>query len=225
MRFHNMLNKFAAFVTAVTVAATCAAPAFAADTQIDTTKKGSISVTMKTKEKVVSGGELTIYQVAKIQNDNGTYSYVYTNGFENCGVTLGDLTDSKLASKLEAKISSSAEKTTKTVGSDGTVKFENLSTGLYLCVQTKAASGYNKVSSFVVSVPLKEDGAWVYDVNASPKVETVTTPTTPNKPTTPDNGTLPKTGQLDWPIPILSVAGLLLCAFGWKMRKESTNEA
>lgn len=41
------------------------------------------------------------------------------------------------------------------------------------------------------------------------------TPTTPDNKKNPTDETLPKTGQLNWPIPILTISGLLLVGLGW----------
>ena len=100
-------KQLAALLLAVALAAACAAPAFAAATaaSIELTRKGSITVTLRDSESgsAVSGGKLTLYQVASISRQNGNLSYDYTNGFENCGVSLGDLSESDLARTLDDK--------------------------------------------------------------------------------------------------------------------------
>lgn len=144
------------------------------------------------------------------------------------------------------------------VDNDGNAVFEDLELGLYLVAQTKASAGYKAVNPFLVSLPLAEDGQWLYDVDASPKVgaytpETPETPDTPSTPVSPDspstpatpdspdvpnepstpadtdtpaqpgrpaNPALPKTGQLNWPVPVMAVSGLLLFAFGWALDRR-----
>lgn len=197
----------------------------AAENTPDVTRKGSVSITLRDKvnNKAVSGGEITLYQVAALTDSNHAWNYQYVNGFENCTIKLGNLQDSALAGKLESKLSASVKGTAKTVDDAGKVSYTNLDTGLYLLVQTKASEGYEKISSFLVSVPLKTDGKWVYDVDASPKVETISqiTPTVTKVPDTPGNsgGRLPQTGQLDWPIPLLCICGMLVFAAGWVLKK------
>jgi LPXTG-motif cell wall-anchored protein len=47
-------------------------------------------------------------------------------------------------------------------------------------------------------------------------------PTT-NKTTTTSTTTaakLPQTGQLNWPVPVLAMAGFLLMALGYRLRRE-----
>lgn len=196
--------------------------AFAASPAPDLTKKGSITLTLRDgSKKAVPGGEMTLCQVAAITEENGGLSYAWVNGFEDCGLSPDNPDDAALARQLEQKRTDHTNQTTLTIGADGTVLFSELSPGLYLLVQTKAASGYNPVSSFLVSVPMQSDGTYIYEVNASPKVETVSqTPQTPKKTDTPRPSVLPKTGQLNWPVPILTVGGLLLFALGWSLSKR-----
>ena len=198
---------------------------YAAEDLPNLDKTGSISVTLldKKNQKTVGGGEMTLYQVASAKAEDGSFGYEYVNGFEECGIQLNNLADSELAGKLESKLSDSAKGITKNIDTNGNVKYTNLSTGLYLLIQTKESTGYSKVKSFLVSVPLKEGGVWIYDVDATPKVGTITS-TQPNVPKTPNTysnigGKLPQTGQLDWPIPVLSIAGMLLFSIGWMLRK------
>ena len=139
-------KQLAALLLAVALAAACAAPAFAAATavSIELTRKGSITVTLRDSESgsAVSGGKLTLYQVASISRQNGNLSYDYTNGFENCGVSLGDLSESDLARTLDDKRPASSKGETLTVDTDGRAVFSRLPLGLYLVVQSSASSGY-----------------------------------------------------------------------------------
>lgn len=48
------------------------------------------------------------------------------------------------------------------------------------------------------------------------------TPSDLSSPSSPSSPALPQTGQLNWPIPVLAVADILLFAFGWLMRRERT---
>ena len=105
----------------------------------------------------------------------------------------------------------------------------------------KAVGGFEAVSPFLVSVPMFENGSYVYDVNAEPKLSALTK----NHVTDPGTsgggsssggsssgsgssgaaGTLPQTGQLNWPIPVLSAAGLCLFFLGWMLRYSRQRKA
>lgn len=213
-------KKLPAILCALLLVLATALTAAANDEWIDLSRTGSVTVTLKNQSgQTLSGGSLTVYQVADVAVDDGNLSFAYTNGFEHCGIELGDLSDSTLAGKLENKLSASAAGTDASVGANGTVKFSDLKLGLYLVVQKEACTGYAPVSSFLVSVPMTEDGTYIYDVDASPKVSAPVsvTPTPTAPPVTPN---LPYTGQLTWPVPVLTISGLLLFAFGWSLRRK-----
>lgn len=213
----------------------------------DLSKKGSVTVTMKYEDKLISGGEITLYPIANAVYHNGDYSYEYTNGFENCGIELGNLQDTTLASQLEGKITASTQSVTQTVGENGQALFSDLTPGLYLLRQTKGSNGYLIINSFLVSVPRQEGETWIYDVDAAPKMEVSylpdreggesepetekTTETESESETNPSHSgtttssgssgsSLPQTGQLDWPIPVLAVMGLFLILAGVYLMKE-----
>lgn len=216
-------KRLLALFTTVMVLCTMSVAAFAHDVP-DISKKGSIQITMQQGKTVVSGGNLTLYRVGAVSENDGNYSFVLTGDFKDCGASLDKLQSNELANKLaQYAANKKLTGTTKEIGKDGTASFTDLELGLYLLVQNKAATGYNKVDSFLVTVPMLENGKYIYDVNASPKVEVKpnpTTPTTPStqKPSTPSSSTLPKTGQLNWPVPILVVSGLVLFSIGWMLR-------
>ncbi len=279
MKRTDFKKHAAALLLGLVLLAACALPTFATSANIKLTdghgnpNTGSIHVNLydSTNNKALSGGELTVYRVAEVQRKNGNLSFEYCGDFDGCAIELGDLTDSTLAGQLQEYLSDNAEGTVREVDANGNVNFDDLELGLYLVVQTKASKGYKPVNSFLVSLPMAEDGEWNYEVDASPKVGAYTpepetppsppntpdkpdkpnTPDTPENPDNPDNpvspgnpdnpvapGTpdnpeapgspdnpvlpghpdhpvLPQTGQLNWPIPVMAVSGMLLFAYGW----------
>lgn len=274
----SIRKRLAAVLAALTLLVWCAAPAFALEV-VDLSRTGSIKVSLYDSEtsEAVGGGTLTLYRVAKVQKDNANLSFVYTNGFEDCGVELGDLSEGELAGRLAEKIAATAESTTVEISDFGTAEFGDLEVGLYLVVQTTAAENYNVINPFLVSVPIQENGSYVYDVDALPKVGTAAkktpeppgtpdTPDTPDKPEeenpntpvapgpdnpdgwvlgangekiylnpeapSPDNPNghvmgahgLPQTGQLNWPIPVLAVTGVVLVAAGIRLKKGNRKD-
>lgn len=195
----------------------------------DLTQTGSIEITMHAGDTNVGGGTLTLYRVGEVHEDDGNYSFLPTGDFADCGESFDDLSSHDLADRLADYASDhSVEGTAATVGSDGKVSFGDLELGLYLVVQKEAAEGYNKANPFLVSVPKLENGAYDYTVEATPKVElTPAPPDEPDEPDKPDGPNLPQTGQLNWPVPVLTVAGLGLFAVGFKLfssRKKENDE-
>ena len=284
MKRTDFKKHTAALLLGLVLLAACALPAFATSANIKLTdghgnpNTGSIHVNLydSTNNKALSGGELTVYRVAEVQRKNGNLSFEYCGDFDGCAIELGDLTDSTLAGQLQEYLSDNAEGTVREVDANGNVNFDDLELGLYLVVQTKASKGYKPVNSFLVSLPMAEDGKWNYAVDASPKVGAYTptkpdtpptpptppTPDYPDTPTPPDNPDnpvfpgkpdnpvapghpdhpvapgnpdspvlpghpdnpvmtgLPQTGQLNWPVPVLAVSGVVLFAFGWALDRK-----
>lgn len=131
------------------------------------------------------GGALTVYKVADVARTNGDLHFVYTADFTGCGIALGDLTDSTLASRLEAKLPARAVGTTHKISEQGIVSFDALPLGLYLVVQTENSKGYEAINSFLVSLPMADESGWRYTVDATPKVGAPTQEVTPPEPETP----------------------------------------
>lgn len=182
----------------------------------DYDRLGSISITMTYRDKVVSGGTLTLYRVADVHVDGGNHSFAYTEEFAGCEIPLEDLSKSDLPAAL-AKIvkDNSLKGITKTIDKKGKVSFDDLELGLYLLVQLKAAPGYKTVSPFLVSVPGKDGGSYIYDVDGSPKLSLEPAPTNPSTPTeTTKPPTIPQTGQNKWQVPVLAIGGLFLLGLG-----------
>lgn len=222
MRFFRRLLSL---LTAAFLLCGMSAAAFAHEVpELD--QKGSISITMKKGTAVVSGGSLTLYRVGEVWEEDGNYRFRPTGDFAGFDQPLEDVQSAELAGALaDYAKAHDLTGTTKEVGLDGKLSFPELELGLYLLVQNKAAQGYSKAEPFLVTVPMREEGRYIYDVDASPKVEVEQekTPTPPNTPNTPKPGTpgqtrLPQTGQLNWPVPVLVVLGLSLFSIGWMLR-------
>lgn len=276
--------------------------------EIDLQRTGSVSVTLRDGNAPVPGGIFTLYHVADIAEVSGRLEYRFLEAFTGCGAELSDIHAEGLAEHLAVYASANGVTgTTKTAGANGRVTFPNLELGLYLIVQEGRPAGYYGVAPFLVSVPLEGETGWVYQVDASPKVQpqpdqpddekltvkkvwrggsdhrpesvtvqllrdgevfdtvvlsqengwryswegldssfrwtvveaqvpegctveystagmtitiTNTLPGKPEEPTTPERPPLIQTGQLNWPIPILAGAGMLLMVLGWLLTRE-----
>lgn len=179
----------------------------------DLEQEGSIHIQMCYAGSPVSGGELTLYRVGDIEENNGDYSFVLTEQFSSSKVSLKNVQSPATADKLADFTSSrKIEGYTKTIKTDGTVSFQNLQPGLYLLVQHRAAQGYYCVNSFLVSIPLLESGVYNYDVDASPKVSPVAKPQ-------PGNPEQPKTGQSVWPIWTFSLSLAALAVMSLRRKR------
>ena len=193
----------------------------------DENRKGTITVEMEYNGSAVTGGVLTVYRVGEIRENNGNYNFGktaamegFTGSYENVGSVsfAEDVAAFVERKKLPAYAVAKNE--------NGKAVFSDLELGLYLITQTENSSGYEPLKPFLASVPMNEDGRYVYEIHAEGKFQLIQTPkpTTPDKPKDP---TLPQTGQLNWPVPLLAILGLCLFAAGWALRfgqKKETYE-
>ena len=176
----------------------------------------SIEVTMKIGDKTVSGGTLTATLVGYIDGD---YSFRRLDGEE-----LTDISSTTAPGKLKDFADNYGKNhpmtsLTVNINKEGKAKFGNLKPGLYLITQKKAASGYNPLAPFLVSVPYNDDGHYEYNVDINSKAELEKTPEKPHRPGKPSEK-LPQTGQLNWPVPVLAAGGLLLMVVGYLLQRE-----
>lgn len=185
-------------------------------------QQGSITIHMKDVDsgEAVPGGTVCFYQVAEPKDGN----WVYLDTFAECNQPLDDLGAADLSSHLERYALDYEIKGREiAVGKDAELVIADLPAGLYLVSQVKPAEGYSSFRPFLVSVPTMEDGDYIFDVDATPKIELEkeTTPTPPTPPTpTPPTPRLPQTGQLWWPVLALAGAGILLILAGMRSKNR-----
>lgn len=181
----------------------------------------------------IKNAQVNIYQVAEIVNNE----YVLTEKFADCGFdvgTIGSLTADQNKTAA-AKIASFV--TTKKIGftkakitnSSGVVNITDIPLGLYLVTEPVTPSDHKAISPFLITIPqVDADGKYVYQVDAAPKTDTSdpTKPSTSPTSTTTSGGgggKLPQTGQLWWPVYLMTALGLSLTLYGWLQKKESTH--
>lgn len=196
----------------------------------DESKKGSITVDFEYDNKAVTGGRLALYRIAKVRQTDGNYGFENLPEFDGFHKDMSDLTSAELARCLADFVDSHNILPVDTRDNrSGSVTFPELTHGLYLVVQVEAAPGYEAVQPFLVTEPMLEDGRYVYDVNAYGKTALKKTKTssagTPPTGTVPagriPGGGLPQTGQLNWPIPVLALAGCVLILIGLACRRKN----
>lgn len=189
----------------------------------DLTENGTITLSIQYDGKGLDGGELELYRVGDVREDDGDFFFALTEAFGGTALTEADMNDDQLAADLAEKLPETADATAKI--EEGQAVFADVEPGLYLVYQKTATPGFAAMNPFLLSMPNFVDGKYETDVSAEPKVglETLPPTTVPSAPTTP---TLPQTGQLNWPIPVLAVVGLALVAAGivLKNRKKAAYE-
>ena len=184
-KFRKML---AGVLSAAMVLSTMTVTAFAADTKMPTINgtKGSITINKYEGKaddisKPLEGVTFTIYKVADLeQSRSNPVELKYKSLIEGVEITSDTKyeEDGEFATAVNKAIEEKRlrEAGRGTTNMSGQVKFESLSLGIYLVVETDAPSQVvNKTANFLVSVPMTNaDGDdWVYDITANPKNETV----------------------------------------------------
>lgn len=195
----------------------------------DLSQTGSISVAMVYDGETVGGGSLMLYRVGNVSEDDGNYSFSLAGDFADSGVSLEDISHAALAGELAEYASARHIKgAAEPISEDGRMTADGLTPGLYLVTQENAADGFESISPFLVSVPMYDGETYVYDIDAAPKLDTLTkTPDVPEQPSAPGEPILPQTGQINWPVPALSALGmvLFLCGFRMRSRQRRIHEA
>ncbi len=127
--------------------------------------------------------------------------------------------NSKVIENYIKKNKISADKTLKT-DDNGKAFFENLDLGIYLVVVSNTEE--YSVDTFLIEVPLSENGVFTNEVSATPKIGSLTVPQKPNNPdnnndsnNSNNGGKIPQTGQLKWPVPVMLISGITLIVLGY----------
>ena len=173
---------------------------------------GSISLRMAYAGQSIPGGSITLYRIAVLGEN---WQYVPVPEFSECCIDLNASLSPADASLLSAYATENRiSGQTRELDADGFALFSPLEPGLYLLVQQEAGSGYVPVKPFLVGLPQQIAGELHYHVDASPKCAPL-----PDDPAPPG---IPQTGQLRWPVAVLTSLGLFLLAGGlFLQRKES----
>lgn len=188
----------------------------------DLDRQCSVFITMQSEQEPVSGGTITLYQAARIQKKDGNCEYIYTEDFLDMKEPSSDIRSEEAANHF-ADYTEEHNVSGNTIQIDdmGRAEYQNLEPGLYLVVQKTAAVGYSKAEPFLVTLPMWQDGQYIYEVDASPKIRLMKSsdPTPASTPVYPDSS-LPQTDQLWWPVPLLTVLGTIFFTLGWFRSKR-----
>jgi len=178
----------------------------------------SIEIIVRYDGKNVNGGTLTAIKVGYVDEEDGNY-YFYQ---EMTGLKIEDIASPEATALQKEFYTTNKENyefyTQTQPVKDGVATFSDLSTGLYLIVQEKAAYGFSKLGAFLVSVPYMVDGEYQYHVTATIKTELEREAESTASTTEPEEPKLPQTGQLSWPIPMMAVGGMAMIVLGCILR-------
>lgn len=182
----------------------------------DLDRLGSIMFLMDFDGTPLDGGSLTLYRVGDVVENDGNYSFACVPGI--VAVSLENLNDPALAADLADAAKNAGLEAIPAPIEDGRAVFSDLEPGLYVVSQRPGGEtpGYAAIDPFLISLPQWQDGAYVYDLTADPKVPLAPAPTEPTSSTEPSEPPdLPQTGQLNWPVPLMAALGLAFFGLGW----------
>ena len=218
-----MYNRILSILVALSLLFACAvktsAMAQESATMPDLTQKGSLTFTMDVEGVPLDSGSLNLYYVATVTlMTHKQYDFRLVDALAAAGGRLNtqDLYDDEQAWDLLIVAQDALEQYLTQPIRDGKACFTELEAGLYLAWQSPddASEGYDAIAPFLISLPKWQNGAYVMDVDAKPKVPFIpeTTEPPPTPPTTPPD--IPQTGQLNWPVPVMGLAGAVLLILG-----------
>lgn len=140
----------------------------------DPDRTGSVTIKLWYDGRIVTGGTLKVYRVGEIyiNEDKNRCGFNKTGAFTAVDGKIFNVMAQKAAKQLQEFVSENDLSPDYFVeNKEGRVILERLQTGLYLIVQSEAAEGYEALNPFLVSVPVMEEGEYVYDVDARGKFE------------------------------------------------------
>lgn len=168
-------------------AASCISVYAVGVSDIDTSKTGSISLTLAVTNDgtPVVGVGVTAYYVADLVLTEDGYDFDMSRDFAASGITVTDPEDDEAAANLFAHAQFNyVDGETRYSDAYGGVYFGGLKCGLYLVAETQAVAAFSGFSPFMVLIPYTIGDEIEYDINATPKIiiEHVFTPPPPPPP-------------------------------------------
>ncbi len=158
----------------------CLSVPMAAAAEIDPGQEASLTVVYQYSGEAYEGLEIRLFRVADVGDD---FAFSLSGQFAAYPVSLEGITSQTewkvICQTLEAYVWADGLTPTATVVTDanGTVKFENLTPGLYLAttINHLGETGIVEFSGFLTVLPgLAEDGSLNYQVTAHPKASQFT---------------------------------------------------
>lgn len=170
----KILKGLISFAAAVACIFTMTTAVFAASSTVNLNKKGSIYISANDPffNRPLDGGSFAIYKVATLIKDADGYDFVLTNDFAPGDFNLYNFSSPSLVFDVSDYIFNEGIAPLDIVTlKRGVAKFPNLPCGLYIIEQYEPIPGYFPINSFLVSIPMLIGDGYVYDINATPKIE------------------------------------------------------
>lgn len=169
-------KKFTALAVIFAMAFTMCVYAFSPAAYALVSKKGSITLHVADTNTAtpIEGASFRLYLFAAAYEKSGGVGYDYVVPYDDCKMDMGNLQDAYLPIHLtHFALTHELNFTFSTSDEKGSILFDNLVPGVYLIVPMGNIPDYFMPSPFVINIPLydKENKNWVYDINATPKMQ------------------------------------------------------
>lgn len=108
-------------------------------------------------------------------------------------------------------------------GRDGKIHFDNLEAGVYLLVKWEGTEPTDlNMLPIMVYLPsyYHQNNHWEHTVTVIPKFDWKPDDQPDKQPPTGLDTKLPQTGMVQWPVPVLVFAGLLLIVIGYRLHRR-----
>lgn len=154
--------------------------------------------------------EVSIYQISK-QDELGNFAFA--TGFESCTLDINNLTEGNIENLKNYAKTNAEPIIKKSTDKTGEFYLANMNLGTYLFIQENKTDEII-MQTMLISIPeLKKEDGLKYDLTVKPKI--LNKEIIENKTEVVKDETLPYTGVLNWPIPVLVVAGIAIFCIAW----------
>ena len=213
-----MKNRILAVLTALVLMCMLTVNASATEVLPPLQEKGSLTIEMTYNGEALTTGKVSILQVGVLEEiTENHYDFRIFGALGRESITQEECSDPEVAKALLAAGKETLSDKIRTLAvTEGAAVFTELDAGLYLVWQedADACKDLSAIQPFLISLPIWVEDHYVLDVVAAPKVPVQPAPTPPPPPPPPPPPDLPQTGQLNWPIPVMAIAGALLVILG-----------
>lgn len=210
-----MKNRILSFLLMLVLLSALVVQASATHPMPNLSQNGSLTFTMDFEGEPLNDGNLNLYKVGEISQENGNFFF---HLLDDRAIAQESEIDQFLAEEMLTLAKElSCTKLTAPI-KEGTVVFAELPVGLYVVWQNTddTSTGLQAIRPFLISVPSFQNGTYEMDVQAKPKNAPEVIPPETTEPTQPPSDEkLPQTGQLIWPIPLLAITGVTVFVLGW----------
>lgn len=179
---------------------------------------GTIRFKAICEEEAVQDLGVAIYQVRAMKDGK----IELTEQFKNCELDAENLSKDNIEQFEEYAKENAETMQIQTTDSKGQFVITGLELGTYLLVQNNRQDDYTMQTMLIEIPEVTSERGINYTINAEPKIAKEYPhggyePEEPEEPTIQEDPEIPNTGVLNWPIPVLAIAGIVIFIVAWTL--------